>query len=76
MNHVHMYSVVTVLKILQAVGFGRILEEIPRFRIRFLDENIINLCNVYRRAIQYSYIKRPKRHKSTPLADSTSNAMN
>ena len=54
-------SVVTVLKILQAVGFGRIREEKPRFRIRFLDENIINLCNVYRPAIQYPYIKRPKK---------------
>ena len=31
------FSVVTVLKILQAVGFGRILEEKLRFRIRFLD---------------------------------------
>ena len=35
-------SVVIVLKILQAVGFGQILEEKPRFRIRFLDVNILN----------------------------------
>ena len=38
-------SVVTVLKILRAVGFGQIREEKPRFRIRFLDESIINLCD-------------------------------
>ena len=51
--------VVTVLKILQVIGFGWIRKK-PRFQIRFwfLDENIINY--VYRCTVQYPSIRRPK----------------